>query len=94
MKIVEVNTPTLVKAFVEINVSLNKHNPFYIRPIDKEVLEVFDPSKNKLFNDGDTKRWVLQNIDGKIIGRIAAFYYSQYQNKGTDYPVGCVGFFD
>ncbi len=94
MKIVEVNTPNLEKAFVEINASLNNDNPYYIRPLDNEVLQVFDPKKNKLYNDGDAKRWILQNIDGKTIGRIAAFYYSKYKNKGTEYPVGCVGYFD
>jgi hypothetical protein len=38
-----------------INAFVNKDNPNYIRPLDKEVLDTFDPSKNKLFKDGAAK---------------------------------------
>ncbi len=94
MKIVEVNTVLLEIVFLEINAQLNKGNPHYIRPLNKEVSEVFDKTKNKLFQQGNAKRWLLQNEQGETIGRIAAFYYSSYKNKGTEFPVGCVGFFD
>ena len=47
--IIEVNTPLLEKEFLEINASLNKSNPNYIRPLDNEVKQVFDRSHNKLF---------------------------------------------
>ncbi|MFM1929360.1 MAG: hypothetical protein RL387_688 [Bacteroidota bacterium] len=94
MQVVEVNTPLLDKSFCQVNADLNKTNPHYIRPLDNEVLQVFDPSKNKLFKEGNAKRWLLKNEEGKWIGRIAAFYYPKYKNKGTEYPTGCVGFFD
>ena len=92
--IIEVNTPLLEKEFLEINASLNKSNPNYIRPLDNEVVQVFDRSHNKLFKGGDAKRWIVQNEEGICTGRIAAFYYESYKNKGTEFPVGCVGFFD
>lgn len=94
MQIVEVNTPQLDKVFCQVNADLNSFNPNYIRPLDNEVLQVFDPSKNKLFKDGNAKRWLLRDTDGKWIGRIAAFYYSKYKNKGTEFATGCCGFFD
>lgn len=94
MQIQVVNTPLLEKAFCAVNATLNKFNPNYIRPLDNEVQQVFDPAKNKLFKDGNAQRWLLQDDQGQYIGRIAAFYYSKYKNKGTDYPVGCVGYFD
>jgi len=94
MNIIEVKSAATEKAFLAINAELNKHNPNYIRPLDKEVKQVFDSSKNKLFQSGDAGRWILQNASGKTIGRIAAFYYKEYKNKGTEYPVGCIGFFD
>jgi GNAT superfamily N-acetyltransferase len=62
--------------------------------LNKEVSEVFDKTKNKLFQQGNAKRWLVQNERGETIGRIAAFYYSSYKNKGTEFPVGCVGYFD
>ncbi len=94
ISIIEVNTPHLEKEFLEVNATLNKYNPNYIRPLDNEVNQVFDRSHNKLFKGGDAKRWIAQNEEGICVGRIAAFYYESYKNKGTEYPVGCVGFFD
>ena len=94
MKVLAVNTPHSIKEFLGFNAIANKHNPNYIRPLDNEVEAVFDPSKNKLFKEGDASRWIIQNESGDTIGRIAAFYYTNYLNKGTEYPVGCVGFFD
>ena len=94
MQIVEVNNPQLDKVFCQVNADLNKFNPNYIRPLDNEVLQVFDPLKNKLFKDGNARRWLLKNEAGQWIGRIAAFYYSKYKNKGTEFATGCCGFFD
>ncbi|MEN9697163.1 MAG: hypothetical protein RLZ56_584 [Bacteroidota bacterium] len=94
MRIVTVDTPGLVKAFLNLNAVVNQSNPHYIRPLDNEVEAVFNPQKNKLFKEGDAKRWIVQDNMGVPVGRIAAFYYPKYINKGTDYPVGCVGFFD
>ena len=75
ISIIEVNSPHLEKEFLLINASLNKSNPNYIRPLDNEVNQVFDRSYNKLFQQGDAKRWIAQNEKGICIGRIAAFYY-------------------
>ena len=94
MKIVEVNTPELDHSFIIMNVLANKDNPNYIRPLDKEVLATFDPLKNKLFKEGAAKRWIVLDENDKILGRIAAFHYSKYKNKGTDFATGCVGYFD
>ena len=94
MKVIEVNTSELDHSFLVINAVVNKDNPNYIRPLDKEVLDTFDPSKNKLFKDGAAKRWIIQDETGKTLGRIAAFHYAKYKNKGTDFPTGCIGYFD
>jgi hypothetical protein len=69
-------------------------NPAYIRPIDKEINEVFDPERNKAFRHGEVTRWILKDDEGRLIGRIAAFVNKKYKNKGDDVPVGGVGFFD
>lgn len=94
MRVAEVNTPNLERTFLDLNAIMNEANPAYIRPLDNEVLQVFDKTKNKLFQNGDAKKWILHNNAGEAIGRIAAFFYTKYKNKGTAYPVGCVGFFD
>lgn len=94
MQLLEVNSPALAKAFIRVNVELNKDNPAYIRPLDKDINEVFDPAKNKTFRNGEATRWILKDDQGKLIGRIAAFVNKKYKNKGDDVPVGGMGFFD
>jgi len=41
MRVIEVNTPELEHSFVTINALINKDNPNYIRPLDKEVIGYF-----------------------------------------------------
>src|SRR5882724_11920232 len=94
MELIEVTTPALAKAFIETNVVLNKDNPNYIRPLDKDVTEVFDKKKNKAFRHGECARWILKDKNGRPIGRIAAFANKKYKNKGDEVPVGGIGFFD
>ncbi|MDE3248018.1 MAG: hypothetical protein KGO82_05130 [Bacteroidota bacterium] len=94
MQVIQVSNPALARAFVEVNPALQKGNPDYIRPLDKDVHEVFDPKKNKAFRHGTCARWLLQNDTGEYTGRIAAFVNKKYKNKGDDYPIGGIGFFD
>ena len=80
--------------FLEVHVEINRSNPNWIRPLDNDVLSVFDPSKNKFLKHGEIIRWVLKDDDHKLIGRIAAFINGKYKSKGDKFPVGCIGFFD
>lgn len=94
MELIEVRSKKEEKAFIEVNVSLNHDNPNYIRPLDKDIRDVFDQNKNKTFRFGTAKRWILRDQNGKLIGRIAAFTNKKYRNKGDDVKVGGIGFFD
>lgn len=94
MKLTEITTPALAKEFILVNASINKDDPKYIRPLDKDINDVFDKEKNKAFRSGEAIRWILKNDEGKPIGRIAAFVNKKYKTKGDDGPVGGVGFFD
>jgi len=94
MQLVEVNSPILEKEFIKVNVQINKNDPNYIQPLDKDILEVFDRKKNKAFRHGDAIRWILKTDSGEPIGRIAAFVNEKYKNKGDDVRVGGIGFFD
>ncbi len=94
MELIEVTDKATSKDFIEVNVLMNRSNPAYIRPLDNEVHDVFDPAKNKLFKYGEVKRWILKNDAGELIGRIAAFTNTKYINKGTDYLTAGIGFFD
>lgn len=94
MRITEVNDKAGAESFIMINVLLNKDNPNYIRPLNNEINEVFNPAKNKAFKYGRAKRWILQDDNKNFIGRIAAYVSSKYINNGDSYAVGCCGFFE
>jgi len=94
MQLTEVTDQRLAKAFLQVNVIINQGNPDYIRPLDKDINEVFDKKKNKALRHGEITRWILENDEGELIGRIAAFTNKKYKNKGDDLPVGGIGFFD
>jgi len=94
MQLIEVTNPDTTRDFIQTNVELNRNIPGYIRPIDKEINEVFDKGFNKAFRHGEVTRWILKDDAGRLIGRIAAFVNKKYRNKGDDVPTGGVGFFD
>ena len=94
MQLVEVQRPDQAKQFIQVNILINKSNPNYIRPLDKDINEVFDLKTNKTFRHGECIRWILQDSNGNLIGRIAAFVNKKYKNKGDEVPVGGAGFFE
>ncbi len=94
MKLTEVKSKEQQQLFLQVNVIMNRGNPNYIRPLDTEISEVFDPSKNKYFKYGEARRWLLLDDRNQPIGRIAAFTNDKYINKGTAFLTGGVGFFD
>ncbi len=94
MHTILVSNKTLEQEFIELPLSIYKDDPNWIRPLDKDILEVFDPAKNKSFRFGKAERWLLQDDSGKTIGRIAAFVTSKYKNKDDEVPVGGIGFFE
>ncbi|TBR19561.1 MAG: hypothetical protein EPO57_03375 [Chitinophagaceae bacterium] len=94
MNLIEVTTSSLAKDFISVNVELNKDNSNYIRPLDKDVRAVFDNKKNKSFQSGKLIRWIVTTETGELIGRIAAFVQPKYKNKGDEFAVGGIGFFD
>ncbi|MEO6584590.1 MAG: hypothetical protein ABIO05_09715, partial [Ferruginibacter sp.] len=47
--------------FLKVPVLLNINNPFWIRPLDKDILDVFDENKNKAFRFGTAIRWLLKD---------------------------------
>ncbi|HEX6181289.1 MAG TPA: hypothetical protein VFZ47_08585 [Chitinophagaceae bacterium] len=94
MQLQQVTDKKTARDFLLVNVLINKDNPNYIRPLDKDVESVFDPEKNKMFRHGEAMRWLLRDNDGNLIGRIAAFVNKKYRTKGDEVPVGGIGFFD
>ena len=94
MQLIPVTDKTTAEQFLTVAVQLNQNDPNWIRPLDKDINEVFDKEKNKAFRFGEVIRWILKDNTGKLIGRIAAFTNKKYKNKGDDVPVGGIGFFE
>lgn len=93
MHLIQVSDKSLAKEFLEVPIPIYKNDPNFIRPLDKDVNDVFDPKKNKAFRFGECARWLLKD-DDILIGRIAAFVNKKYKNKGDDQPTGGIGFFE
>lgn len=91
MRMHEVKTAADKEAFLQVAITIYRNDPNWIRPLDKDINEVFDPAKNKFFKRGECNRWLLEDNSGKFIGRIAAFVNRQYKQEQ---PTGGVGFFE
>jgi len=80
--------------FLEYPLKLYKDHDYWIRPLDKDISNVFDVQKNPIAKEDNFMRWLLFDTDRKIIGRIAAFINPKTKNKHNDYPVAGIGFFE
>ncbi|MBQ7533870.1 MAG: hypothetical protein IJT45_09325 [Bacteroidales bacterium] len=94
----EVTTKYEIKQWLAFPAKLYRHDPHYVRPLDREVEHVFNHEDNKLFRHGDATRYYLTNERGKIVGRIAVFYDEKtskvYENEENGQKTGGCGFFD
>ncbi len=94
MQIIPVNDKATHQLFMSVPLIIYKNDQKWIRPLDKDVEEVFDAKKNKAFRFGKIQRWILKNEEGELIGRIAAFVNKKYKNKGDEGEAGGMGFFE
>jgi hypothetical protein len=94
MQLKEVNDKKSAREFILFPVTLYKNDANWIRPLDKDIEQVFNPEKNKAFRHGTVIRWILTDNTGQCIGRVAAFINSKYKTKGDTVPVGGMGFFE
>jgi GNAT superfamily N-acetyltransferase len=94
MTIIEVaDDKNLQKEFLLLPVKLYAEDDNWIRPLDQDVENTFNPKKNKYFKHGEAIRWILKNENGQTIGRVAAFINHETATK-EDQPTGGMGFFE
>jgi len=93
VNIIEVSSKKHRKEFLDLAGFIYKNDSNYARPLDGEIEGIFDPKENSFYKHGEAIRWILQNKEGKTIGRIAAFINT---NKAFsfDQPTGGCGFFE
>ena len=61
----EVTTPALEREWLDFPKRIYKGNRNWVCPLDVDVLEVFNPSKNELFADGEAIRRGMEAMDGR-----------------------------
>ncbi len=93
MQIQEVQTAAQAREFLLLPVRLYAQDPHYVRPLDKDINQVFDPKKNKYFRHGQLSRWLLLDEAQQVVGRVAAFINERTANTFAQ-PTGGLGFFE
>lgn len=87
------HNPSLVSEFIQLPIRLYRNVPQWIRPLDSDIEDVFDPDRNKMFRSGDCCRWVVNDESGQCVGRVAAFYDKRLFKPGKP-KIGAFGFFE
>lgn len=90
LKVEEVQNGAQIKEFLDFPSRLYQNDKNYIRPLDKDIEEVFNPEKNKFFKKGECKRFLFSKGD-KTVGKVAVFVNETYKQEQ---PTGGIGFFD
>nr|WP_319272297.1 GNAT family N-acetyltransferase [uncultured Draconibacterium sp.] len=92
MELIEVSGKHLIDEFHKVPELIYRNDRNWIPQLRMMIEDTFNPDKNGRFQKGDAQRWILKN-NGKLLGRIAAFYDDDY-SSGYDQPTGCCGFFE
>ena len=90
---VKLGDKQLERDFINLPKRLYKDDKNWVCPMDSSIRAVFDPAKNKLFQDGEAIRWVAFDAEGRCVGRIAAFYDKTHA-YAYEQPTGGCGFFE
>ncbi|MGD0581952.1 MAG: hypothetical protein ABR974_03275 [Bacteroidales bacterium] len=93
MYAVEVKSRSERNEFIRFPKILYRNDPGWICPLDSEIQSTFDPALNPSFRHGEATRWILKDIDGKTIGRIAAFI-DNIRSRANRQPTGGIGYFE
>lgn len=88
MEIIEVKDKKDIQKFHKLPFKIYKNDPNWIPYLKQDIEKIYDPTKNKLWRNGEAKRWILVK-DGEVIGRIGAWV----NGKSKEHPAGC-GYFE
>lgn len=92
MRIIEVTENTTKKLFLQAGKEFYKNDSQWVCHLDNDIERVFDQNINQYYKNGNAKRWILQNDEGKLLGRVAAFY--THENATNEEKIGGIGFFE
>jgi len=93
MQFIEVTNRRTARRFLDMVDLIYKGDPYYVRPLDREIETVFDAKQNSFFEHGEAIRWILEDTFGTVIGRVAAFINTK-KAFTFQQPTGGMGFFE
>ena len=93
MKISRVTDKRLRRKFLDTARIIYNDDQFWVCPFDREIEAIFDPSRNPYFRRGEADRYVLEDDNSNLIGRIAVFIDKSLAYS-YDQPTGGIGFFE
>ncbi|MBA7553109.1 Protein YghO [subsurface metagenome] len=93
MDLTEVKYKIHAKEFLQVPKVLYRDDKNWVCPLDVEIDNIFNPESNSCYQNGEATRWILKSIEGKLIGRIAAFVDYKKANL-YEYTTGGAGFFE
>lgn len=93
MEVFEVRSKKDLNDFHRVPRLVYQNDSNWIPHLRQDIDKIFDPKKNKLFQNGSAIRFVLRNDSGECIGRIGAFVNGKTAFT-FDQPTGGIGFFE
>ena len=81
MKLYEVITGKDKRDFLHVPKELYRNDPAWVCPLDDDIRGMYDPERNFHVKSGKVSRWLLKDDEGKLAGRITAFYNSNQENN-------------
>lgn len=87
----EVHNENQKTEFLEFPARLYREDKNYIRPLDKDIEEIFNPEKSRFYKSGECARFLFKNKQNQTVGKVAVFVNKSYKQSQ---PTGGIGFFD
>ncbi len=93
MKITRVAGRKTRRQFLDVARIIYTNDDVWVCPFDYEIEAIFDPAQNPYYKHGEAERWILEDDDNKLTGRIAAFIDNKMASS-YEQPTGGMGFFE
>jgi hypothetical protein len=93
MKITPVTNRNTRNKFLNTARIIYKNDKIWACPFDNEIEAIFDPAKNPYFKHGVVQRWIMEDDNNNLIGRVAAFIDNNLA-RSYEQPTGGMGFFE
>ena len=91
LKMIIIENEEQIREFHEFQKRLYKNDKNFISPLFKDIENIFNTEKNKLYTNGKCERFLCVNAQNETVGKIAIFINENY---AQEIPTGGIGFFD